>query len=44
MMANLCADYPRHIAYIITHNRTVNIEGKTGRGKPLDQMMEHYNL
>jgi hypothetical protein len=44
LVANLIADYPRHIAYIITHNRTVNVQGKPGRGKPVDQMMEHYNL
>ena len=44
LLANLIADYPRHISYIITHNRTVNVEGKPGRGKPVDQMMEHYNL
>ena len=44
LVANLIADYPRHMAYIITHNRTVNVEGKPGRGKPVDQMMEHYNL
>ena len=41
LLANLNADYPRHIAYIITHNRTVNTAGKP---EPLDQMIEHYNL
>ena len=44
LIANLAADFPRHISYIATHNRTVNIEGKPGRGKPVDQMIEHYNL
>ena len=44
LLANLSADYPKHIAYIITHNGTVNMEGKPGRGKPMDQMIEHYNL
>ena len=44
LLANLAADFPRHISYIATHNRTVNIEGKPGRGKPVDQMIEHYNL
>ena len=41
---NLTARFPRHIAYIATHNRTVNMDGKPGHGKPLDQVMEHYNL
>ena len=44
MLANLCADFPKHILYIVTNNRTVNVEGIPGRGKPIDQMMEHYNL
>ena len=44
MLTYLCADFPKHISYIAIHNRTVNIEGKPGRGKPLDHMMEHYNL
>lgn len=34
LLANLAADFPRHISYIVTHNRTVNTEGKPGRGKP----------
>lgn len=44
MIANIAADFPRHIAYLATHNRTVNTEGKPGRGKPVDQLMEHYIL
>lgn len=44
MMANLKADFPHHIAYIAIHNRTVNMQGKSGRGKPIDQLIEHYNL
>ena len=44
LLANLSATFPKHIAYIATHNRTVNSEGKPGRGKPIDQMNEHYNL
>ena len=44
MLASLHADLPRHLAYIATHNRTVNMEGKSGRGKPIDQLNEHYNL
>ena len=44
MLVNLKADFPKHIAYIAINNRTVNMEGKPGRGKPLDLLMEHYNL
>ena len=44
LICNLQADFPKHIAYIATHNRTVNTTGKPGCGKPLDQMVEHYNL
>ncbi len=44
LLANLKADYPSHIAYIVTHNRTVNMDGHPGHGKPIDQMVEHYNL
>ena len=42
--ANLLADFPKHISYIVTNNRTVNTHGKIGHGKPIDQMVEHYNL
>ena len=44
MIANLKADFPAHIAYIIIHNRTVNMQGKEGKGQPIDQLIEHYNL
>ena len=44
LIANINADFPKHIAYIATHNRTVNTTGKNGRGKPIDQLMEHYVL
>ena len=44
LIAHLEAEFPRHIAYIATHNRTVSTTGKPGRGKPLDQLMEHYVL
>ena len=44
LICNLQADFPKHIAYITTHNRTVNTTGKPGCGNPLDQMVEHYNL
>ena len=35
----LCWYAYKHLSYIAIHNWTVNMEGK-----PLDQMMEHYNL
>ncbi len=41
LIANIQAE---HTAYIATHNRTVNTTGKLGRGKPIDQLMEHYVL
>jgi hypothetical protein len=44
VICNLWADFPKHISYIATHNRTVNTTGKFGHGKPIDQMVEHYNL
>ena len=40
LISNLTADFPKHLAYIATHNHTVNMEGKAGRGKPIDQMNE----
>lgn len=44
LITHLQADFPKHIAYIATHNRTVNTTGKPGHGKPIDQLMEHYVL
>ena len=44
LLANIQADFPRHIAHIVTHVRTVNTDGRPGHGKPIDQMVEHYNL
>lgn len=44
LLCNLKCDYPPHIAYIVTHNRSVNMTGKEGCAKPLDQLIEHYNL
>ena len=44
LIAHLEADFPRHIAYIATHNQTVSTSGKPGCGKPIDQLMEHYVL
>ena len=39
LIINLTARFPRHISYIATHNRTVNMSGIPGHGKPLDQVM-----
>ena len=44
LLCNIQADFPKHIAHIMVHNRTVNITGTHGHGKPIDQMVEHYNL
>ena len=44
LLANIKADFHKHIAYLATHNRTVNSDGRAGHGKPIDQMVEHYNL
>ena len=43
LICNLKADLPKGMAYIATHNRTVNMMGRLGQGKPLDQLNEHYN-
>ena len=44
-IANLKADFRKHIMYLATHNRTINTEGRAQRRKPTDQnfMVEHYN-
>ena len=44
LLCNLICNYPQHIAYIITHNRCANMSGREGKAKPLDQLIEHYNL
>ena len=38
LLANIHA-FPKHIAYIVTHNCTVNMHGREGHGKPIDQML-----
>ena len=43
-LCNLKREFPAHIAYIATHNRVVNMTGKESCAKPLDQLIEHYNL
>lgn len=44
LLCNIQADFPKHIAYLVVHNRTINTSGRPGHGKPIDQMVEHYNL
>ena len=43
-LANLAADWSPEMCYIHTHHRTVNSSGKVAHGKPIDQLVEHYNL
>ena len=44
LQANIKANYSEQMAYIVTHNRTVNVSGKTGKGKAIDMSIEHHNL
>ena len=44
LICNLQADFPKAIAFVVRHNRTVKVDGRPGHGKPIDQMIEHYNL
>ena len=44
LLANLFANLPKHVAYTAMHNQTVNTTGEIGHGKPIDQMIENYNL
>jgi len=44
LICNVLADYPKHIAYIAVLNRTINTASKPGHGKPIDLLVEHYNL
>ena len=32
LIANVRADFPAHIAYIVSNNYTVNMKGKPGKG------------
>eukprot|EP00118_Oscarella_pearsei_P001065 m.6502 g.6502 ORF g.6502 m.6502 type:complete len:62 (+) comp16046_c0_seq1:691-876(+) len=36
LLANLKSDFSERVAYLATHNRTVNVSGTVGKGKPLD--------
>ena len=44
LLANVEADWTPATTFIHTHFRTVNMAGKPGHGKPIDQFIEHYNL
>lgn len=44
LMANLKTDFSPWLAHIVTHNHTVNITGKPGKGKAIDMAVEHQNL
>ena len=44
LLANLKSNFSERMAYIVTHNRTVNVSGHPGRGKPIDMAIEHHNL
>ena len=44
LLANLKADFSRWLAYVVTHNRTVNTSGQLGHGKAIDMAVEHQNL
>ena len=39
LICNVQPDYPKHIAYIVVHNRTVNTDCKPGHRKPIDQLL-----
>ena len=39
LIANIKADFPTHIAYIATHNRTVNMQGKKEKGNLLISLL-----
>ena len=43
VISNLTALFPKHIAYIATHNRTINMTGRPGRAKPIDQFQLLHN-
>lgn len=44
LLANLKADFSKWLAYVVTHNRTVNSSGRPGHGKAIDMAVEHHNL
>ncbi|XP_035680763.1 uncharacterized protein LOC118418816 [Branchiostoma floridae] len=38
------ADWSPKTAYVLTHNRGVNVHSTEGHGKPVDMCVENYNL
>ena len=44
LLANLKANFSKRLAYIVTHNRTVNTSGCPGKAKPIDMAIEHHNV
>eukprot|EP00058_Branchiostoma_floridae_P002601 XP_002588089.1 hypothetical protein BRAFLDRAFT_87606 [Branchiostoma floridae] len=43
-LANLMADWSPKTAYVLTHNRGVNVHSTEGHGKPVDMCVENYNF
>ena len=43
-LANLLANFSEELAFLVTHNRTVNVSGQPGKGKAIDMAVEHNNL
>ncbi|XP_035697515.1 uncharacterized protein LOC118430637 [Branchiostoma floridae] len=43
LLANLASDWSEEMAALATNNRTVNLHGREGHGKPIDMLVEHYN-
>ena len=44
LLTNLKTNFSERLAYIVTHNRTVDVSGCPGKGKPIDMAIEHHNL
>lgn len=44
LLANLQANFSEQLADVVVHNRTVNISGRPGKGKPEDMAIVHHNL
>ena len=42
--ANLHANFSEQLAFIVVNNRTLNVSGCAGKGKPVDMSIEHHNL
>ena len=44
LLSNLMAGFPKHIAYIVTNNRMVNIRRKPGHGKSIDGTLQSLSV